>query len=383
MTLTPVRQAHRPAFHVKHPLLLAALALVTLVLASACIGQDQPEGWAAPAVDGSTIYVATREGRIMRLDEGTATETQVTVPNNDNRVGPVYTDLILRNGVLYFGSYDRAFYAVNPTTGAGQRQALPAPVVGDALVLDDGTIVYATAAATGDASRNGRVYAFRGDPTQPLWQSSITVDEAWGGVALGPDGAVYVPSLDRQIFRTGLSNGDTLSVFSGPAAFSAGALIRDGVIYIGDFDRRFYAIRIGDAAPLWTFEGAQNWYWSRAAADGSRVYAGNLDGTVYALDRQTGQQAWATPVGGRVMGNPLLAEGRLIVPVENARVVALDPATGQVVWQTTLQEGARVRSNPVLANGKVYLTALQGGKVQVYVLGLDGQQTWSYTVQAN
>ena len=46
--------------------------------------------------------------------------------------------------------------------------------------------------------------------------------------------------------------------------------------------------------------------------------------------------AWTDDLGGAVYGQPVVADGRVIAATENNRVVALDPAGGQVIWSATI-----------------------------------------------
>jgi len=46
--------------------------------------------------------------------------------------------------------------------------------------------------------------------------------------------------------------------------------------------------------------------------------------------------AWRARLGGAVRGQPLVADGRIIAATEANRVVALDPASGRVLWSTSL-----------------------------------------------
>ncbi len=48
------------------------------------------------------------------------------------------------------------------------------------------------------------------------------------------------------------------------------------------------------------------------------------------------RQAWATTVDGAVYAEPLLVGGRVLVATEHDQVLALDAATGRVVWRTSV-----------------------------------------------
>lgn len=47
-------------------------------------------------------------------------------------------------------------------------------------------------------------------------------------------------------------------------------------------------------------------------------------------------RAWTADLGGAVFGQPVVAGGRVIAATETNRVVALDPASGNVVWSASL-----------------------------------------------
>lgn len=47
-------------------------------------------------------------------------------------------------------------------------------------------------------------------------------------------------------------------------------------------------------------------------------------------------RAWSADLGGAVFGQPVVASGRVIAATETNRVVALDPANGNVVWSASL-----------------------------------------------
>lgn len=93
------------------------------------------------------------------------------------------------------------------------------------------------------------------------------------------------------------------------------------------------------------------------------AYLGDVNGTVHALDAQTGRELWRTVVEShparRLTGAPTLFEGRLYQPVSSfeetfvtdpnyvccssrGSLVALDAATGDILWQSyTIDESAR------------------------------------------
>ena len=45
-------------------------------------------------------------------------------------------------------------------------------------------------------------------------------------------------------------------------------------LFVGAFDGTFYALDANSGAELWTFEGADGWYWARALVTDAAVFAG-------------------------------------------------------------------------------------------------------------
>ncbi|WP_158866861.1 outer membrane protein assembly factor BamB family protein [Leifsonia sp. AG29] len=71
--------------------------------------------------------------------------------------------------------------------------------------------------------------------------------------------------------------------------------------------------------------------WSSYHADQARTGAVGPGASLASLT-----QAWSADLGGAVYGQPVVADGRVIAATETNRVVALDPATGNVVWSASL-----------------------------------------------
>jgi outer membrane protein assembly factor BamB len=75
--------------------------------------------------------------------------------------------------------------------------------------------------------------------------------------------------------------------------------------------------------------------------DAFHIYAACRDGSIYALDRHTGQQRWRVSIGSAVTSQPGVAKlGGLPVAIyavsREGLVVCLHPQTGQVIWQRPL-----------------------------------------------
>jgi outer membrane protein assembly factor BamB len=123
----------------------------------------------------------------------------------------------------------------------------------------------------------------------------------------------------------------------------------------------------------WTFEfETAIGYHTPVVVDGT-VYVSDLDRTMWALDAASGDVGWQTSVP-EYPGSPAVAE-ETVVYLADEDVRALDAATGETVW-TALETGGRLLdARPVIADGTAYV---QVG-VATYALDLaTGETEWRY-----
>jgi len=115
---------------------------------------------------------------------------------------------------------------------------------------------------------------------------------------------------------------------------------------------------------------------------GKNVIVGSESGTVYALDRDSGQVDWQVSTGGAVKGGLALDDGVLYGANYAGQVFALRASTGSYVWQSSTQglsfgRGGPVYSTPAVAFGRVYLGSIDG---RVYSFDADtGNLLWSHS----
>jgi len=108
------------------------------------------------------------------------------------------------------------------------------------------------------------------------------------------------------------------------------------------------------------------------AVDADSVYVTDMSGKIHRLDRETGATIWSNPVskytsvyGDTARVTPVVAGKYLIIGTQaerrlvksGARVIAVDKATGDPVWQTTIEThpAAVITQSAVVHDGRVYV----------------------------
>jgi len=150
----------------------------------------------------------------------------------------VYSSPAVANGVVYVGSTDGNFYALDASTGA------------------------------------------------ELWSFTVgssIEDRVYSGPAVA-NGVVFVGSLHGDVYALNASTGAKLWSYrtSGSIVGSSPA-VANGVVYIGSDDHNLYALDASTGARLWSVTTGAGMYSSPAVANGV-VYVGSLDDNIYAFD---------------------------------------------------------------------------------------------------
>jgi len=106
----------------------------------------------------------------------------------------------------------------------------------------------------------------------------------------------------------------------------------------------------------------------------SLVHVGTDAGDLVALDAATGAVVWTTPVGAAVSGPPALAGGVLYAGTDGGTLVAVDAVTGAVLWSASVGSGAgvAVRGQPAVAGSGVGAVVLVGTADQLVALPAAG-----------
>ena len=99
---------------------------------------------------------------------------------------------------------------------------------------------------------------------------------------------------------------------------------------------------------LWTFQAGDMIESTAAVVDGT-VYVGALDGTLYALDAQTGEKRWTYQVEGTIKASPSIHNGIVYFGDGDGIFHAVDINTQEAKWQFTT-EGEIISSANVVGD---------------------------------
>jgi len=104
---------------------------------------------------------------------------------------------------------------------------------------------------------------------------------------------------------------------------------------------------------------------SAPAIAGDVVVVGCLDHRVYACDRKTGRVRWRAETDGEVRGSPVLVDGRALVGSWDGHLYCISLDRGEIEWRALV--GGPVYASPACADGRAYVGSWAGRMVAVSV----------------
>jgi outer membrane protein assembly factor BamB len=159
------------------------------------------------------------------------------------------------------------------------------------------------------------------------------------------------------------------------APVDATPVLSDGLAILPAWDRTVRALELGDGRVRWSFvwpaSGFDDHRQGSPVLFGAAVIIPGWNGTLYALEPGSGKLLWEREIGGALRARPLVT-GDLLVVGSDHGIVAAVTAAGKLLWLREL--GAGARGTPLAIGGRILLT-LQDGRV----VGLDpaiGATAW-------
>src|SRR5215472_3256456 len=163
------------------------------------------------------------------------------------------------------------------------------------------------------------------------------VDPSTGRVVVGTrDGVLRSVSIDGHVRWAVVT----------PAPFYAGVLIRDGVIYSPGGDGILRAIKADTGAILWTYDCGEELVTVPVLAEG-RILVASQSATLYAVNAADGKWAWQyrrTPPAGFILrgaSTPVVRDGVAYLGFSDGHAAALDVKTGGAIWDRVLSTGTQ------------------------------------------
>lgn len=244
------------------------------------------------------------------------------------------------SGNLALAPAPRRQWAVSIGAGTGKRRVLNAPPA----IAENRLFVIDTA---------GRVSAFNATTGQPLWRASISVKGESDAAAFG--GGVSVAN-GRAIATTGYGTVTAFDAASGqklwqvqrPTPLRGAPTLAAGRVFVVSEDDQMAALSSDDGSEIWdanaTIEPSAVMGAGTPSVALDTVVAGFQSGELFALRVENGRTSWqdqltrsgrTTALGALagIVASPVIDDGRVYAISHAGRMVSIDMASGQRVWE--------------------------------------------------
>lgn len=299
--------------------------------------------------------------------------------------GRVYSTPLVSEEMVYAGSGDSCFYALEKASGKLRWKYETGGAVHSSPCLYNHLLYFGSADGTLYAldSRNGVLaweFPSGGEKSYGLWDYYLSSPVVEAGI-------VYWGSGDGHLYALDWETGQMVWKYRTGDVVHASPVVKNGRVYVGSFDGFFYALGAENGALKWKFNTVGAQYFPKgeiqkaALVEDDVLYFGSRDYNIYALDAETGRGRWnMRQVRGWIIATPAEHEGKLYFGTSDAHLFyCMDKGNGEILW--TIPVPMRVYGSAAVHGGVVYFGCFDG---KVYGADqLTGEIKWEFQVEAS
>ncbi len=187
------------------------------------------------------------------------------------------------------------------------------------------------------------------------------------------DGKIFTADGKGQLSAWDAGSGKPLWTVDSDVAIAGGIGASKDLVVIGTHDAKVLAFSAADGRRLWQAVVSSE-VLSAPGVGSDTVAVHTVDSRLFGLEAASGKRRWVYERSAPVLslrGNssPLLIDNRVIIGLDNGKLVALNAASGKLVWEASvavpsgrseLDRMVDIDADPQLHNGYIYAVSFQG-----------------------
>ncbi len=278
--------------------------------------------------------------------------------------GRIYSSPVVSEGMLFFGSGDSTFYAVNKSNGKQIWKYKTQGAVHSTPVIAGERIFFGSA--------DGNLYSAEIETGKIIWKFESNGEkmlDVWDYYLSSPqaaNGKIYWGCGDGNFYAINSFNGKLEWSFHSGAIIHATPLIANETVYFGDYNGKFYALNAETGQLNWQFKTVGDMYFPKgeiqkgATIGNNIIYFGSRDYNIYALNAKTGTGHWNMKERGSwIIAEPLIYKENIYFGTSDThRFYCLNKTNGNTVWQINIP--MRAYGSAVAHNNIIYFGCFDG-----------------------
>lgn len=245
------------------------------------------------------------------------------------------------------------------------------------------------------ATSNGFLTRFRAGSGEIVWRVPMHESESPTSKLLPvhadpllDDGTIYVASLTGIVQARDLDDGEVSWTYNTGSSMESALVLDEGRLFFMDASEVLYALDAETGKLLWRYKRRLPEYFTIKGAgipvvDGDAVYCGFSDGTLAALQIDTGEPIWTSDLSNEeteftdVDTRPIVSGDYIYTSSYSGGVFAISRLDGVIQWQVPLEGVTRMLKR----GSTLILTSAQG---RVISLDLKRRQAnWSFRFESH
>ena len=375
---------------------LAALLVLTLIVAAGCVSARTGVSWPSVSLIGDNPYILLAYNNFMvQIDPADGTEVKLRDAEGNVRVDPstgeartwdltegtiqsFYTaPLLIDDGATLLSTeYNHKFVEIEYATArldTANSTTISGQPIADMVVDEEADRIYI-------GYNTSNLEAFDRETLDVLWTFK-TNNGVWAKPLLH-EGILYFTSMDHNLYAVETSAGELVwELDLGGAAASTPVLVGDR-LYVDTFGRSVVEVTL-DGELTASFETG-NWVWGSPAVDGDTIYVADLSGIVYALSAPGLTPRWTVSAAEQgIRPSPVVIGDTVIVVSRTGKLVWLQTSDGSIIQtreisDEVLSDLVIVPAGEGLREPLIIVTGIHNNPTLAAFTTTDGQRVWEY-----
>lgn len=320
----------------------------------------QSEIYTAPAVVGETVYVATANGILYAVENGTA-KWHVELTNEDNTSSSSHlSSPAVANGRVYVGSLNGTIYAVSEGEIEWRRGV--GGEIRSSPTVDSGNVYF--------GSKDGNIYTLDAATGEQIW--TLETEAEIVGTPAIEENTVYIglsntPYGEDTFYAINASNGELKWSIETENEINDTAAVENGTVFIADSRGIFYALDGSSGTQKWMYETGSSRSGDSSIAVSEEIVCTVAGEAVCAFDKETGERVWAFDIGYNSTSAVAMNQNMVYTGDSEGNIYAIKMNEGLDSWRMAAEEA--VYGIPSVVNNTLYI-----GSEDEKLYAIDSQQ---------